>query len=139
MSRDAVAKMDNLINARRPSGTNDFKGLAQRYDQLTNLPLYTLRGHVRVFQNMQRQLQKLLNTFRNDDCGAPPDGVSEGVSKPLQDIIKQRLQDIDNIENYGVDGVLVVGAGYLAYRFFRLLPSLLPPLWGTIPLNLAIP
>lgn len=33
----------------------------------------------------------------------------------------------------------LVGTGYLIYRGGRMLPSLLPPLWPTIPLNLAIP
>ena len=32
-----------------------------------------------------------------------------------------------------------VGAGYLLYRGARMLPSLAPPLWPTIPANLAIP
>ena len=29
--------------------------------------------------------------------------------------------------------------GYGVYRFIRFLPSLAPPLWPTIPANLAIP
>ncbi|HYJ85634.1 MAG TPA: RHS repeat-associated core domain-containing protein, partial [Pyrinomonadaceae bacterium] len=32
-----------------------------------------------------------------------------------------------------------VGAGYLIYRGLRMIPSLFPPLWPTIPANLAIP
>jgi hypothetical protein len=35
--------------------------------------------------------------------------------------------------------VATVGVGYLIYRGIRLLPSLFPPLWWTIPENLAIP
>jgi hypothetical protein len=39
-----------------------------------------------------------------------------------------------------VGGVVVtVGVGYLIYRGVRLLPSLAPPLWWTLPANLAIP
>jgi len=38
-----------------------------------------------------------------------------------------------------VEGVGAVGAGYLIYRGVRMLPSLLPPLWWTIPANAAIP
>ena len=33
----------------------------------------------------------------------------------------------------------VIGAGYVIYRGVRILPSLLPPLWWTIPGNVAIP
>ncbi|MCL1806599.1 MAG: hypothetical protein FWG31_02735 [Oscillospiraceae bacterium] len=38
-------------------------------------------------------------------------------------------------------GKVVAGAGatYVTYRLIRLLPSLFPPLWPTIPANLAIP
>lgn len=32
-----------------------------------------------------------------------------------------------------------IGIGYLVYRGIRLIPSLFPPLWPTIPANLAIP
>ncbi|MGY0374218.1 RHS repeat-associated core domain-containing protein [Clostridium sp. JNZ J1-5] len=38
-----------------------------------------------------------------------------------------------------VTGVVVVGGGYLVYRAIRFIPSLAPPLWWTIPGNLAIP
>lgn len=36
-------------------------------------------------------------------------------------------------------GSLIAGGGYVTYRAIRMLPSLLPPLWPTIPGNLAIP
>ena len=32
-----------------------------------------------------------------------------------------------------------MGAGYLVYRGIRMLPSLFPPLWPTIPANAAVP
>jgi len=32
-----------------------------------------------------------------------------------------------------------MGAGYIAYRCLRMIPSLLPPLWPTIPANIAVP
>jgi RHS repeat-associated protein len=35
--------------------------------------------------------------------------------------------------------VVVVGTGYLTYRIIRMLPSLFPPLWPTIPANAVIP
>lgn len=33
----------------------------------------------------------------------------------------------------------VVTAGYVAYRVIRMIPSLFPPLWWSVPGNLAIP
>ncbi|KXF83023.1 eCIS core domain-containing protein [Enterovibrio coralii] len=38
-----------------------------------------------------------------------------------------------------VGAAATVGIGYLIYRGVRMLPSLAPPLWPTIPANLAIP
>lgn len=32
-----------------------------------------------------------------------------------------------------------VGTGYVIYRGVRMLPSMLPPLWWTVPGNLVIP
>ncbi|HBR02432.1 MAG TPA: hypothetical protein DD738_07460 [Ruminiclostridium sp.] len=36
-------------------------------------------------------------------------------------------------------GIAVVGGGYLIYRGVRMIPSLLPPLWWTIPANAICP
>ena len=36
-------------------------------------------------------------------------------------------------------GGTIVGTGYLIYRGVRMLPSLFPPLWWTIPANIAVP
>ena len=42
------------------------------------------------------------------------------------------------VKNVAKAGV-VIGAGYVIYRGVRLLPSLLPPFWWTIPGNVIIP
>ena len=42
------------------------------------------------------------------------------------------------VKNVAKAGV-AIGAGYVIYRGIRLLPSLLPPLWWTIPGNVAVP
>lgn len=36
-------------------------------------------------------------------------------------------------------GTVVVGGAYVVYRVVRMIPSLAPPLWWTIPEDLAIP
>lgn len=42
--------------------------------------------------------------------------------------------------NRQIIGGLSVGAGgYITYRIIRMIPSLFPTLWGTIPANVAIP
>jgi membrane protein involved in colicin uptake len=38
-----------------------------------------------------------------------------------------------------VSGAFAIGGGYVVYRVIRILPSLAPPLWWTMPVNIAIP
>ena len=58
-----------------------------------------------------------------------PPGTVIGNSKQRQLTPTQKV----------VVGAGVVGGGYLLYRGVRMIPSLFPPLWGTIPANLAVP
>ena len=55
---------------------------------------------------------------------------------------KQKRESRFSVDDVG-KGVLVggaaVGTGYLIYRGVRMIPSLLPPLWWTIPANVACP
>lgn len=48
-------------------------------------------------------------------------------------------EERDGVPKEIVIGVGAVGAGYLIYRGVRMTPSLFPPLWPTIPANLALP
>lgn len=41
--------------------------------------------------------------------------------------------------SYAAGAAVGVGVSYLAYRGIRMLPSLMPPLWGTIPANVVMP
>jgi len=51
----------------------------------------------------------------------------------------RRAETQENIGNALIGRAAAMGAGYLMYKGLRLLPSLLPPLWWTIPGNLLIP
>ena len=44
-----------------------------------------------------------------------------------------------NVATAAGGAAVTVGVGYLIYRGIRMIPSLFPPLWWTIPENLAIP
>lgn len=126
-------EMNDLISARRSPGGGEPKGLEQRYDQLAKLAMDQLLGHVIAFQNTQRQLAKLLREFNRRNCPEPPPGVQEWVDKPLPDVVRQRLKLL--AKGTGA----AIGTGYILYRLIRLLPSLFPPLWETLPANAIAP
>jgi RHS repeat-associated protein len=62
--------------------------------------------------------------------GSPPDGKCDGVPLPLK--------QCDSCEKVG-QVVMVGGTAYLAWRCLRMLPSLLPAFWPTIPANVVVP
>ena len=47
--------------------------------------------------------------------------------------------DTETIAKAAAGGIAAAGIGYLIYRGVRMLPSLFPPLWPTLPLNAACP
>ncbi|QWT56080.1 hypothetical protein KP626_04195 [Christensenella sp. MSJ-20] len=57
--------------------------------------------------------------------------------------VQKRKSNIDQVIPYGYQNeiavISTVSLGYLAYRGIRLLPSLFPPFWWTIPGNLMVP
>jgi hypothetical protein len=93
-----LAALQNLVNAVRQSGTNAFKGLMQRYNQLPNLPNSQLFWHVQQFQNQQINLGRKIQQYEDEGCGDPPSGISQWVNMPLQPIVQQRL-DLINLLN----------------------------------------
>lgn len=44
-----------------------------------------------------------------------------------------------NFVKTATEVTVTVGAGYLIYRGIRMLPSLIPAFWGTLPINAATP
>jgi hypothetical protein len=86
-----AAAINKIINAVRGSGTSAYKGLAQRFAQLRGLPASELSGHIEQIQNMQRQLQKQLQQWKDDDCGPPPPGAEEWATKPIPTTVTIRL------------------------------------------------
>jgi len=78
-------KMNNLVNATRASGSKGFKGLAQRFRQLANLPPAEIPGHTEQIQGRQRQLQKVIQDYIDSGCGDPPAFATEFANKAIPD------------------------------------------------------
>ena len=70
----------------------------------------------------------------DDDDDDPSGGSPVGASCP----VGEENKGSDTAKAVGA-GLAAVGAGYLIYRAVRMIPSLAPPLWPTIPVNLAVP
>jgi RHS repeat-associated protein len=66
-----------------------------------------------------------------DEISDPDNTDKDGEKKP----------DTDETKNGETAAKIVAGSAglYIAYRCVRMLPSLLPPLWPTIPINGALP
>lgn len=102
-------------------------------------------NHEKAIQEQQRALEKKLREYDKNKCGPPPPGAWSWATRPVPLYFEWRGPAvIPRIWGEPVpipvgDALKLGAAGYVAYRVIRFLPSLLPPLWGTIPANAAIP
>ena len=128
---DGIGKaISNVING---VGMPGGKSLALRIaQQIVGQGGDVYDGHEKQLNGLQRRLMQLLKQWDDSHCnGDPPGGGYFWVfaTDPVQ---IRELHDLFNA------GKLVAGS-YLVYRLARLMPSLVPILWPTLPLNLATP
>ena len=142
--------INNPINLMDPTGYKwqwgkdyNYKGWDIRFDRANSSKG---KSHVHV--------EKGKKSYSQNDDGSPHDG---SVGEPPQKV-KDELEDMgwdwdgkeqaykhgqkekaDNTKKAVIAGVTAVGSGYIAYRIVRFAPSLLPPLWWTIPANAVCP
>ena len=83
----------------------------------------TKRGHRTMINDRESNLRKFEKRY-SDECEDDDDNGSG--------------QSCDT-GCAAVGAAATVGAGYVAYRCLRMLPSLFPPLWPTIPANVVVP
>jgi hypothetical protein len=112
-------------------------------------------GHDEQITGRKNELRKLTNRYRSKTadrgpCEDPPDdpGLSKklnAVQRPNPTAADWEKQNGTTVEDWlkghpnSVKAAAALGAGYIIYRVIRFLPSLFPPLWPTIPENVAIP
>lgn len=124
---------------------NDVGGLPQTRPATPN-PRYGFRsieGERQQFGNRQQGLRNRLIEWNWNFCGPPPPAAWDWATrevpaadpKPIPPADPKLAIDTKAVAETGA----TIGAGYLVYRAVRFLPSLLPPLWWTIPENAAIP
>ena len=129
-------EIERLMDSEKRGWEKGTKGLIQRFrdykgDDATH--------HINIC-NDQRALRSYLREYQSKGCGDPPSGAEELAERKLPVVAEDKSQEESS--DLARD-VAVVGGGvalvYIAYRIIRFLPSLAPPLWPTIPANLAIP
>jgi RHS repeat-associated protein len=115
-----IANIYDQLQKRDADIRNNPQGLPQRIGPGERLR-DTVRGHRTIVNRLNRQVRNLEKKYENDcgpddpPCGVCPDPATVGIAA----------------------GSAV--AGYAAYRCVRLIPSFAPPLWWTLPVNLATP
>jgi hypothetical protein len=106
-------------------------------------------GHQQQFRNKQANLRSMLNQWNTNNCGPglpadswfwatrpAPSPTPQSTEYTPKDGTQITVQDVAKVGG----AVVTTAVGlYIAYRVVRLLPSLLPPLWWTIPANVALP
>lgn len=149
-------KIDEYINRNKKELDNrGTHGLVHRFRELissmssnvlnktvTDDVIAKWQTHIDEIERQQDNLKKLLDDLRKNGCGDPPSGAWSWAERPLPDpraIAAEAGIPWNDVLAAGAGVGLVAAAGYGIYRFIRFLPSLYPPLWGTIPANLAIP
>ncbi len=141
------AKINELISRnKREEGGGGTHGLEHRFPEQIHGKhgpgTDVWNNHEMQIKNQQKALQRKLEELTKNMCGDPPPGAWTWATRPVPSL----KEWIDPTTEALKTGVKVVGKGiatgvilYGIYRVIRFLPSLLPPLWSTIPGNLAVP
>jgi len=137
--------IDRLINRdKRKCNNGGTHGLRHRFNEQINgrngPGTQSWETHEQEIKKQQKNLRDRLQEWNDSGCGSPPSGAWKWATKPVPQPKQWKNPAVprSTVET-GAKVVAGAGAAYVVYRIVRFLPSLLPPLWGTIPANVAIP
>lgn len=111
----------------------------------------SIDGHQQQFRNKQINLRRLLQDWDTNNCGPGlPSDAWNWATRPVPaprpvappSTSTPRTGDeitTQDVVDTAAKGVTAAATLYIAYRVVRMLPSLLPPLWWTIPANAVAP
>jgi hypothetical protein len=99
--------------------------------------LYTLLGRTGLDWNTVKLQIMSLEQEYDDNCGDDFGGPPENPD-PVPVCPRERQKKPELCRALGVAAGGTVGA-YITYRCVRMIPSLLPPFWVTIPANVVVP
>jgi RHS repeat-associated protein len=97
--------------------------------------LFSLKGRTGIDANeVQRQINNLQDEY-DENCGDDDGGPNEPQPVPVP-VCPAKKPELCKAVVVAAGGAT---AGYIIYRCVRMIPSLFPPLWETIPINVAVP
>ena len=129
------------------------KGWYYRIDNIN-----TPNEHMHVYNKNKRD-----GWYAQNKDGSPHDKNKNGPGNSPPNSVKKKLKEVadwdwdekaeqheksnqeddesnsEDATKYLLGAVAVSGTAYLLYRLVRLIPSLIPPLWFTLPANAVIP
>jgi hypothetical protein len=103
----------------------------------------SIEGEQHQYNGRQQGLRNRLNDFSTEGCGDPPRDAWDWATRPVPEADPKPVAtppvDAKRVAEAAAGTGAAVGAGYVIYRIIRMIPSLFPPLWPTIPENAVIP
>ena len=105
-----------------------------------SLDIYTNR-----FQEEQHGLRNRLDEWNTGNCGGPgptaqiPENAWKWATDPPPPPGISPTEDRSQLVQVATGVAVTIGVAYVLYRIVRMVPSLAPPLWWTIPVNVAVP
>jgi hypothetical protein len=150
-------KIEELLNntTTHNSGTKGLKQLFQEQTQKGAAGPGTgvWNEHQQKFSRQQQNLRDHLDEYDSRNCGGGggspvPADARRWANRPLPTASDWGVNNPTSTPYTGLTGsaagdaaaaVGAVGVGYAAYRVVRMIPSLFPALWWTIPANAAVP
>lgn len=121
-----MQNLQNDLDDRWSDLAADPLGLPERIGPGEKLS-QTKRGHRTMINDRESNLRKFEKRY-TDECEGDNDDDDDS----------DKGQSCDTGCAAGRVAVVTAG-GYLVYRCLRLIPSLFPPLWPTLPGNLIVP
>jgi hypothetical protein len=92
-------------------------------------------GHNEQMENYINRLDKIIEKMLDDGCPKPPWVTGFNNKHFAKDA--ERLWNVIHVDL--PNALASLSLGYASYRVARILPSLVPPLWWTLPANVTIP
>jgi RHS repeat-associated protein len=137
---DALVRTRDILAQRAQELREDPLGL-QFNNWDTPGPAGSVVGHQHQYESWQRRARKGLKDWEDNKCGGDDDGhklpadLWQLATMPAP---QPKWKPSPKVEA-AASVAAAAGAAYLVYRGVRMIPSLAPPLWWTIPLNAAVP